>query len=240
MLHLPPMTRAWRVEFAVWLLVLGAGTAYFYLSDADLAWTAPWYTPVGGWQGEHQWFWQGLYQYGEKACNLPGLLAVGALLGSLRWRALVPYRGLCLLVIFVWAVAVGLLVNVAFKGHWGRPRPSSIQQYDGKETFLRVGVLGHNPDARSFPSGHAAIGAFLVTPWFYYRRRARGPAAAWLALGVAGWLLLGVARVLQGGHFPSDVLWSGGLVYLTALVGVWLLRLEAAGRAGTPTTLSAA
>ena len=28
---------------------------------------------------------------------------------------------------------------------------------------------------------------------------------------------MGMGRIVAGGHFPSDVLWSGGLVYFTAL-----------------------
>ncbi len=28
---------------------------------------------------------------------------------------------------------------------------------------------------------------------------------------------MGLTRVVAGGHFPSDVLWAGGLIYFTAL-----------------------
>jgi membrane-associated PAP2 superfamily phosphatase len=39
--------------------------------------------------------------------------------------------------------------------------------------------------------------------------------------------IMGMARIIQGGHFLSDVLWSAGFVYLTALVlAAWLLPDE--------------
>jgi len=37
---------------------------------------------------------------------------------------------------------------------------------------------------------------------------------------------MGVARMVQGGHFPSDVLWAGGMVYLVGLSLYYLLRLD--------------
>jgi membrane-associated PAP2 superfamily phosphatase len=37
---------------------------------------------------------------------------------------------------------------------------------------------------------------------------------------------VGAARVLQGAHFVSDVVWSAGVVYITALVLSRLLRLD--------------
>jgi membrane-associated PAP2 superfamily phosphatase len=38
--------------------------------------------------------------------------------------------------------------------------------------------------------------------------------------------IMGMARIIQGGHFLSDVLWSAGFVYLTALVLADLLQLD--------------
>jgi membrane-associated PAP2 superfamily phosphatase len=74
------------------------------------------------------------------------------------------------------------------------------------------------------------MGFFLMGPAFLlYRRR---PRWAWffLLLGMAGGGLLGLARVAQGQHFPSDVLWSGGLVYLSGLFLGYLFHLSANAR----------
>jgi membrane-associated PAP2 superfamily phosphatase len=48
-----------------------------------------------------------------------------------------------------------------------------------------------------------------------------------LAGGLSYGLLMGVARMAQGGHFPSDVLWAGGMVYLVGLTLSRLMQLDA-------------
>jgi membrane-associated PAP2 superfamily phosphatase len=80
----------------------------------------------------------------------------------------------------------------------------------------------------SFASGHAAMGFYLLVPYFLLRRRAPARAAALLVVGLAFGTLVGLARMVQGAHFPSDVLWALGFVYLTALALFYALRLERA------------
>ncbi|MCW5200676.1 hypothetical protein VU07_02530, partial [Desulfobulbus sp. F4] len=36
----------------------------------------------------------------------------------------------------------------------------------------------------------------------------------------------GMARILQGGHFPSDILWAGGLLYLIGGTLALLMRID--------------
>src|SRR5262249_26793316 len=78
---------------------------------------------------------------------------------------------------------------------------------------------------RSFPSGHAAMGYVLVlgTCLVPPRRSARCRS---LMLGgaLAYGSLLGATRIIQGGHFLSDVLWSGSLMcFLVAALQAVLL-----------------
>ena len=37
---------------------------------------------------------------------------------------------------------------------------------------------------------------------------------------------MGTARVVQGGHFPSDVVWAGGFTYLTGLGLSYFFRFD--------------
>ena len=48
-----------------------------------------------------------------------------------------------------------------------------------------------------------------------------------LVLGLLGGGVLGLARIAQGQHFLSDVIWSGGMVYLTGVILSYLFRLSA-------------
>lgn len=84
--------------------------------------------------------------------------------------------------------------------------------------FLPVGEWGSRslPNS-SFPSGHASVAFFLMGLGFVV-----SPNRSWLRRGffvggIAYGLAMGFTRVLQGGHFISDVLWAGAIVYFVAV-----------------------
>lgn len=120
----------------------------------------------------------------------------------------------------------GLVVNVVFKDHYGRPRPREVQELGGQERFLPVWVKGADPQAKSFPCGHCSMGFYLATPYLVLRRRRRRLALAFLAAGIVQGGLVGAARMMAGGHFLSDVIWAAGMTWLVALALHALLRLD--------------
>jgi len=73
------------------------------------------------------------------------------------------------------------------------------------------------------------MGFYLLTPAFLLYRRRRGLALGFVALGLTWGSVLGVARIAQGGHFPSDVLWSAGMTYLSGLALCYLFNLGKPG-----------
>ena len=62
------------------------------------------------------------------------------------------------------------------------------------------------------------MGFCLIAPAFLLRRRRPTWALTILIVGLTAGLLLGTSRVVQGKHFPSDVVWSAGMVYFTAVL----------------------
>ncbi|MCF6187602.1 MAG: phosphatase PAP2 family protein, partial [Desulfobulbaceae bacterium] len=84
----------------------------------------------------------------------------------------------------------------------------------------------------SFPSGHASIAFYTLGPWFILREKRRKAAAVFLFFGIGFGAAVGLARMLQGGHFLSDVLWAGGIVYLVGGI-LALIFPPAAGSAQT-------
>lgn len=123
------------------------------------------------------------------------------------------------------ALGPGLIVNVLLKDSWGRPRPSTIREFDGPNYFVPPLVFSDQCDNNcSFSSGHGALGfwpvaiALLVpAPW-------RGWAVA-ASLVFGG--LVGFVRIAQGGHFFSDVVFSAVIVIGTTL---WLHRRLMGGK----------
>lgn len=133
-------------------------------------------------------------------------IAVAALwlAGEARRRPLLGVtRRVALYVLLSLAVGPGLVVNVVLKDNWGRPRPSTIQQFGGPNTYVPPLVPSRQCDDNcSFASGHGALGFWpvglaLLAP----RRWRRAALTAAFSFGV----MVGTVRIIQGGHFLSDV-----------------------------------
>jgi lipid A 4'-phosphatase len=124
-------------------------------------------------------------------------------------------RRAALYLLLVMIIGPGLLVNTVFKDHWGRARPSQVVEFGGNKQFTRAAVPSDQCAKNcSFVSGHASVGFYFLALAFVLPRRR----ALWLAIGTAAGLVIGFVRIAQGGHFLSDVLFSGIVVYLTALL----------------------
>lgn len=124
-------------------------------------------------------------------------------------------RRAALYLLLVMVVGPGLLVNTVFKDHWGRARPSQVVEFGGSKQFTRAAIPADQcPKNCSFVSGHASVGFYFLALAFVLPRRR----ALWLALGTGLGLGIGLVRIMQGGHFLSDVIFCGIIVYLTARV----------------------
>jgi len=135
------------------------------------------------------------------------------------WRKSVGYLFL------VFALGPGLVVNTLFKNHWGRARPLQVQEFSGSAVFSPAWIPTNQCNYNcSFVSGHAAVGFYLVAFGFLGKRR------FWQTIGILAGTGIGLARIVQGGHFVSDVVFSFFTVYFVAWL-VWkvLYPPEAAG-----------
>jgi lipid A 4'-phosphatase len=113
------------------------------------------------------------------------------------------------------ALGPGLLVNTIFKGNWGRARPYQVLR-DGK-IFTPVWQANlQQKNQRSFSSGHASIGFFLGIPLLALGRRRSAVLAS-----LAGGAVVGCVRILQGGHYVTDVLFSGAFVWVVSLIVIY-------------------
>jgi len=111
----------------------------------------------------------------------------------------------------------GLVVNYALKEHWGRARPDAIVQYGGNAQYTPPLQPTQQCDSNcSFVSGHASMGFFAISlAWVLRRRR-------WFWMGLTLGSLVGLGRMLQGGHFFGDVVFSFWAVYLSlCLTASW-------------------
>jgi membrane-associated PAP2 superfamily phosphatase len=147
-----------------------------------------------------------------------------ALLGW-RFRRFRAWRFSGIFLALVLVVGPGLIVNYVLKPYFGRPRPSELVEFGGSLPYAPLGRVHDAQRGYSFPSGHAAMGFYLLTPAFLRYRR-RGPRVAWIAAGLLSGGIVGWTRIAIGAHFFGDVLWSAAVVYFTATVFSPMLRLD--------------
>jgi len=211
---------------AVWIpaAALAAGTALFWTTDLDVTLLRPFFSGEGAgrdlnarWPQMHAQPWQALNDWGVYPAWILGGGGLIVWMASFFRPRLERWRDAGLFFALLLIVGPGIVVNAVCKPCWNRPRPHATTPFGGQREFLPAWQPGSGASDASFPSGHAAMGFYLMAPAFVCHRRRPRMAASFILLGILSGVVIGVARMAAGCHFPSDVLWSGGLVYFTAL-----------------------
>ncbi len=209
------------------IAVLTAATIWLRLGDTDLALQSRFFVPGAGWPAGDDQPWRALYRFGVVPAWVVVMAALGVLMVSLWKKHLAPARRVAWFLVLVMAIGPGLVVNDVFKKHWGRPRPKDVVTLGGEKPFLEVWEKGPSAGwGNSFASGHAAMAFYLAAPFFFLRRYCIRRALLWLFVGLAYGALMGVARIAQGAHFLSDVVWAAGFVWIVSLTFFYALRLH--------------
>ncbi len=130
-----------------------------------------------------------------------------------------PSLRAALFVLLSIAVAPGLVANVMLKDNWGRARPNQLALFNGSAgaRFTTPLVPTDQCDSNcSFVAGDGAAGFSLLAPALVAPAPVR-PLA--IAGAVAVGVLFGANRIAMGGHFLSDVVFSGLITWGV----IWLL-----------------
>ncbi len=188
-----------------------AGLVLFVLfPQLDLAVAMHFYQPDAGFLYKDLPWVQALYWLFARL-QIPILIALvlGLLVAYLRapWAR---HRAALWFLLLSLLLGPGLVVNEALKNHWGRARPAHITEFGGQARYSPPWQISDQCEKNcSLSSGHAALGFYpMALGWIGWRRRKTW----WLAGGLCG-SLVGLGRMLQGGHFLSDVLISAAVVW---------------------------
>jgi lipid A 4'-phosphatase len=123
-----------------------------------------------------------------------------------RRKALIFLLSACL-------IGPGLMVNLILKDNWGRPRPRQTIEFGGQKKFEPpLSPSFECSKCYSFVSGHASIGFYFFSLALLTRKR------RWLLLPAIAGITIGSARIVQGAHFFSDVIFSGWVIWFTTLL----------------------
>lgn len=173
-----------------------------------------------GWRLDQLWWVKLLYHYG----NIPALItSVGAVLLYIRsfnkHSGLIIYRKMAIYLALAMILVPGFIVNSILKDHCGRPRPRELEIYGGRYRYQAPLTIDSSSTGKSFPSGHASMGFYFYAVALLFAHRKRRYYVMFVSFATLYGLLIGWVRVIQGGHFFSDVFFAGGVVYL----GCWAL-----------------
>ena len=247
------MNNSFFREFTFSLAFFVLLTVPFLIWDIDISLQKLLYSD-GEWVFKNHVFWVYLYDYGPAPALIISSAALLFWLVSFFTGFQKINRRVFAFVALLMVFGPGLLVNAIFKEYWGRPRPREIVEFGGQRAFVPPLVKGEFVSSRkyekmlessqgavewdilrnlyrikgkynSFPNGHASVGFFMMFPYFLYRYRKRGLAMVWLVGGSCYGILMGIGRMAQGGHFASDFIWSGAMVYLVGLALFYALRI---------------
>ena len=144
--------------------------------------------------------------------------SIYALIRKLIWPAkplILPGRKVVFIVVTI-VLAAGVISNFGFKGHWGRPRPVAVTEFNGDLAFKPWwDPRGGCQRNCSFFSGEGATAFWTYAPATLAPPQWRP--LAYAAVTVFG-ALTGGLRISFGGHFATDVLFSG----LVTFIVIWL------------------
>lgn len=231
----------------IWAGLFLSLAVFAKVPQVDVWFSQRYWTPGGGFFHARNPLVLAFYDYtpalGHALLALAALLAVAApwlARHALRrsrpdWaqRLTGRWRRTAIGVVLVAVLSSGLAVELGLKNTIGRPRPVQTTEFGGQERFLPVFQVGQHPDRhRSFVSGHAAAGFTLISLGLFatpaWRRR-------WFLAGLVAGSAVGLGRIMQGGHYLSDVVFSFYVVWISCeLVAFGMRRFDRRHRPTSP------
>jgi membrane-associated PAP2 superfamily phosphatase len=172
-------------------------------------------------------FFSFMFKYGCLPAHFTFGIATISFVLSFYMPKFRPYRSATLMISLCMIIGAGLIAHTLLKEFWGRPRPRQVIEFGGKQEFrpYYVPSLKKPPEpSKSFPSGHSTCGFYFFCLYFVgkrYHSRLLTNVGLVVSLGLG--ILLSMARVIQGGHFMSDVIFSAFLMWETAYFMDWLV-----------------
>ncbi len=114
------------------------------------------------------------------------------------------------------AIGPGIVTNLIFKDHWGRPRPYQVDLFGGSDPFVGVWKITHYCASNcSFVSGEGSSAIWLLTLAVLLPERWRMTGVKVLA-GFA--VAFSLNRVAFGAHFLSDVVLAWWITLITMAI----------------------
>ncbi len=106
-----------------------------------------------------------------------------------------------------------LFVNLILKNLWGRARPGDVFEFNGTELFTNWFEYSTACNTNcSFVSGDASVGFSIIILYLITKK------IVFVNLSIVFGSLLGIVRIMEGGHFLSDIIFAGLIIILLNLI----------------------
>jgi len=188
------------------VLIVVTSAVFLLVPGIDLWFSGLFYDPTFGFPMSQLAAFTGLRAIGRLSTVLIPVVVVLAVLVkvALPWRPSLISPRAALYILSTLAVGPGILVDLVFKDHWGRPRPFMVDAFHGNDPFVGVWQITHYCVSYcSFVSGEGSTAIWLLTLIVLVPVQRRSLAVKVL-VGLA--IALSLNRIAFGGHFLSDVL----------------------------------
>ena len=114
-----------------------------------------------------------------------------------------------------------IIVNLLLKNLWGRARPNDILQLGGGGSFTPWFKYSNACESNcSFVSGDTSVGFSIIILYFLTKN------INYLWLALFSGFFLGVIRIMEGGHFLSDVLLSCFLIFVLSFLQYYFYKIK--------------
>lgn len=214
------------LDFLIPILILAWGTWLIRSRGLDLKYQNHFYRGNGIWMGSNAPGFNFIYKYGPLPALIVSLAGLAVFITGFFTKNLARWRRSGLFLALVMLLGPVLLVNAILKENWGRPRPNQLIEFGGIYAYEAPLTMDPVSPGESFPSGHASMVFYFFALHFIFRGRKKRLSIISLVFSlIFGWGM-GLVRMAQGGHFVSDVLWSGGLVWLSCALLYYILKLD--------------
>ena len=197
----------------MWIFIVISSILFVVFPEIDLYVSSLFYTPQ-----EHFYLSNGTFErffYYSVKPFLIGFYTLATLLWAYNRffkRSVLNFTGRQLIYLFlVLGIGSGLIVNELFKKHWGRARPAEVVNFGGSEIFTPAFVIS-SQNGNSFSCGHGSGAFVLIAVALLFRRYKKVAMGVALSYGA----LVSLARIVDGGHFFSDVMVSFFVMWIVS------------------------
>jgi len=202
-----------KLEFFSVVILTLITIVFFWDGDLDIGLASLFFDAgniENNWPKQQFWLWGLLFDIAKPLLLICLLSALVLLIIGVFNEKVAKFRYRASYIILVIAIGPGLLVNLVLKDHWGRPRPRDIVEFNGQYKYVSPSVIAET-GGKSFVCGHCSA-AYMFFSFYFILNKGRSIV---LCLTLCYSFLMGVTRMSAGGHFVSDILLSGSVVFFT-------------------------